>query len=111
MPFLVFDEIEKETVTPKYSTAYGELVTGEYIEVGRLNFKAGEGAVEHAHPHEQVMYIISGRLAVDLEGAHAELGPGEGFHAPPNEKHKVQAIEDTLVLSCKHVIEGVGHKI
>lgn len=27
MPFLVFDEIEKETVTPKYSTAYGELVT------------------------------------------------------------------------------------
>ena len=32
MPFLVFDEIEKETVTPKYSTAYGELVTGEFIE-------------------------------------------------------------------------------
>jgi hypothetical protein len=49
MPFLVFDEIDKEVVTPKYSTAYGELVTGEFIEVGRLRFKAGEGAVEHAH--------------------------------------------------------------
>ena len=83
MPFLVFDEIEKETVTPKYSTAYGELVTGEFIEVGRLSFKAGEGAVEHAHPHEQVMYVISGKLSVDLEGEHAELGPGMGFHAKP----------------------------
>jgi quercetin dioxygenase-like cupin family protein len=111
MPFLVFDEIEKETVTPKYSTAYGELVTGEFIEVGRLSFKAGEGAVEHAHPHEQVMYVISGRLSVDLEGEHAELGPGMGFHAKPNQKHRVQAVEDTQVISSKHVIEGVGHKI
>ncbi len=111
MPFLVFDELDKETVTPKYSTAYGELVTGEFIEVGRLGFKAGEGAVEHAHPHEQVMYVISGKLSVDLEGEHAELGPGMGFHAKPNQKHRVQAVEDTQVISSKHVIEGVGHKI
>jgi len=111
MPFLVFDEIEKEFVTPKYSTAYGELVTGEHIEVGRLAFKAGEGAVEHQHPHEQVMYVISGHLSVDMDGEHAELGPGMGFHALSNHAHKVQAVEDTLVISCKHVIEGVGHKI
>jgi quercetin dioxygenase-like cupin family protein len=111
MPFLVFDEIQKEFVTPKYSTAYGELVTGAFIEVGRLSFKAGEGAVEHAHPHEQVMYVISGHLSVDMDGEHAELGPGMGFHALPNHKHRVQAVEDTQVISCKHVIEGVGHKI
>lgn len=111
MPFLVFDDITKEFVTPKYSTAYGELVTGEFIEVGRLSFKAGEGAVEHAHPHEQVMYVIAGHLSVDMDGEHAELGPGMGFHALPNHQHKVQAVEDTQVISCKHVIEGVGHKI
>ena len=33
MGFIVMDELDKETVTPKYSTAYGELVTGsQYIE-------------------------------------------------------------------------------
>ena len=111
MPFLVFDEIDKETVTPKYTTAYGELVTGEYVEVGRLRFKAGEGAVEHAHPHEQVMYVMTGKLSVDLDGQPAELGPGMGVHAQPNQKHRVQAIEDTEVISSKNVIEGVGHKI
>jgi len=111
MPFVDFDEVEKDFVTPKYSTAYGELVTGEQIEVARLSFKAGEGAVEHQHPHEQVMYVISGHLSVDLAGEHAELGPGMAFHARPNQPHKVSAIEDTLVISCKGIVGGVGHKI
>lgn len=111
MPFVVFDEVEKEVVTPKYSTAYGELITGQFIEVGRLRFKRGEGAVEHKHPHEQVMVVVSGRLSVDLDGEHAELEPGMAFHAKPNQPHRVQAIEDTEVISCKNVIEGVGHKI
>ena len=83
MPFVVFDEVDKEFVTPKYSTAFGELVTGEHIEVGRLTFEKGTGAVEHQHPHEQVMYVISGHLSVDLAGEHAELGPGMAFHALP----------------------------
>ena len=111
MPFVHFDEQEKSFVTPKYSTAYGELVTGESIEVGRLSFKAGEGAVEHSHPHEQVMYVISGKLRVELDGEVGDLGPGSAFHALPNQKHKVSAVEDAVVISCKNTIAGVGHKI
>lgn len=111
MPFIVMDELKKETVTPKYSTAYGEVITGESIEVARLSFAKGTGAVEHAHPHEQVMYVIEGKLKVTMEGDVAELGPGSAFHARPNVPHQVTAIENTLVISCKSVIEGVGHKI
>jgi len=111
MPFIVMDELEKETVTPKYSTAFGEVITGQAIEVARLSFAKGTGAVEHAHPHEQVMYVMEGKLRVRMEGETAELGPGSAFHAPPNVPHQVTALEDTLVISCKSVIEGVGHKI
>jgi quercetin dioxygenase-like cupin family protein len=113
MPLIRLDEIEKEYVTPKYSTAFGELVAGDRIEVGRLRFDADEGAVEHAHPQEQVMIVISGRLHVEIpsEGEDAELGPGEGFHARSNVKHKVTAVEDTVVISCKDVVNGVGHKV
>jgi quercetin dioxygenase-like cupin family protein len=113
MPLIRLDEIDKEFVTPKYSTAFGELVAGERIEVGRLRFDANEGAVEHAHPQEQVMIIISGRLKVEIpsEDAAGELGPGEGFHAPPNVAHRVTAVEDTVVISCKDVVGGVGHKV
>lgn len=113
MPLIHLDELEKEFVTPKYSTAFGELVAGERIEVGRLRFDANEGAVEHAHPQEQVMIVVSGRLRVEIpsEGQDAEVGPGEGFHAPPNVPHRVTAVEDTIVISCKDVLDGVGHKV
>jgi quercetin dioxygenase-like cupin family protein len=59
------------------------------------------------------MIIISGRLKVEIpsENEAAELGPGEGFHARSNVKHKVTAVEDTIVISCKDVVDGIGHKV
>jgi quercetin dioxygenase-like cupin family protein len=111
MPLIRLDEVEKQYVTPKYSSAFGELVMGERIEVGRLSFEAGEGTVEHAHPQEQVMYVISGRLRVEFRDEAGEIGPGEGFHAPPNVPHKVTALEDAVVISCKDVVDGVGHRV
>ena len=68
MPVYKFDALKKEYVTPKHSTAFGSLVTGEQIEVGLLRFKAGEGANEHAHPHEQVLMVLSGRVRMRIAG-------------------------------------------
>jgi quercetin dioxygenase-like cupin family protein len=111
MGFIVMDELDKETVTPKYSTAYGELVTGGQVEVGRLRFEKGYGAVEHAHPQEQVLIVLEGKVRVTLGGETAELGPFSGFHAPPNVPHTLDALEDTTVISCKGIIGGTGHRI
>lgn len=110
MGFLQLDEIPKETVTPKHSTAYGELVTGDAIEVGRLRFKAGEGANQHSHAHEQILIVLEGRVRMTLGDEVAELGPGSGYHARAWEEHSMQCLEDALVLSCKNIIDGVGHK-
>ena len=111
MYFYNFKELPQEYVTARYSTAFGGLLTGEQIEVGLLHFNAGEGAVPHAHPQEQVMYVISGRLNVRFGDEQAELGPGQAFLAPPNVLHQVTAIEATEVLSCKNVIDGRGHRL
>lgn len=111
MAFFHFDNLEKEYATPKYSTAFGELVSGEKVELGRLNFEAGEGAVEHSHPQEQIMYVISGRLKVEFPDETEEIGAGSAFLAPSNVKHRVTALEDTQVISVKDLVEGVGHKV
>jgi len=87
MPVYKFDALKKEYVTPKHSTAFGSLVTGEQIEVGMLRFKAGEGANEHAHPHEQVLVVLSGRVRMTIGGESHELGPREVAHMPPNVPH------------------------
>ncbi len=111
MGFHDFDELPKEYVTPQHSRAYGELLTGQGIEVGRLRFEKGEGASPHQHPQEQIMYVIEGRLRVTLDGETTELGPGEAFHATPMVLHDVTALEDTQVLSCKSLVDGAGHRI
>lgn len=111
MPFIYYDEIEKEFVTPKHSTAYGALATGEFIEVGYLSFKKGEGANPHQHPHEQIVVVLQGRIRARLGDEEQELGPGSGFHVPPNLPHGVTALEDSEVLSCKNLVDGTGHRI
>ncbi len=109
--FYRMKDLPQQFVTPKYSKAFGGLITGQRLEVGWLRFGAGEGAVAHAHPHEQVMVVVSGRLRVRLGDETTELGPSEAFLAPPNVEHQVTAIEDTEVISSKNLIDGVGHKI
>lgn len=111
MPFFDFKKMESEYVTPKYSKAFGPLVSGGQIEVGWLRFGASEGAVPHAHPQEQVMVVIKGRLRATVADETRVLGPGEGFHALPNTLHHVTALEDTEVVSCKGIVEGRGHRI
>jgi quercetin dioxygenase-like cupin family protein len=111
MPVYKFDALKKEYVTPKHSKAFGSLVTGEQIEVGLLRFKAGEGANEHAHPHEQVLMVLAGRVRMTIGGETHELGPREVAHLPPNVPHSLSAIEDTEVLSAKGIVGGVGHRI
>lgn len=111
MPFIHFDEVEQEYVTPKHSTAYGALATGEAIEVGLLSFTAGRGAEPHQHPHEQIVVVLEGRIRARIGAEEQELGPGSGFHVPPDVPHQVTAVEDSRVLSCKNVVNGRGHRI
>ena len=89
MPVYKLAELGEEYVTPKHSTAFGSLVTGEQVELGVLRFKAGEGAKEHAHPHEQVLLVLSGRVRMTIDGKVHELGPRDVAHMPPNVPHSL----------------------
>ena len=86
MPVYKLDEIGEEFVTPKHSTAFGRLVTGEQVELGVLRYKAGEGAEEHAHPQEQIFLVLSGRVRMTIAGKAYELGPRQVAHMPPNDR-------------------------
>lgn len=111
MPIIDLEDITEELVTPKHSTALGRLITGEQIEVGVLRFKAGEGATMHSHPHEQVVIMLKGRMRVTLDGESTVIGPGQAAHFPPNVPHATEVLEDTELVSCKGIVDGVGHRI
>jgi quercetin dioxygenase-like cupin family protein len=111
MPFFNLAEVAEELVTPQHSTAMGRLITGSQVEFSILRFKANEGAKIHAHPHEQVVYVLRGKMRVLTEGTERDLGPGEAALFPPNIPHGTKMLEDTEVVSVKGIVDGVGHKM
>lgn len=104
-------DLKDEFVTPKHSTAFGKLITGQHVEIGILKYKAGEGAQEHSHPHEQIAICLSGRSRATLAGKTFEIGPGQALVIPPNVPHSTYIIEDSEIISAKSIVDGVGHRI
>ncbi|MCK9511830.1 MAG: cupin domain-containing protein [Pigmentiphaga sp.] len=111
MAIINLSDVRDEFVTPKHSTAFGKLITGEHIEIGILKYKAGEGAQEHSHPHEQIAICLSGRSRVTLDGEVFEVGPGQAVLIPPNVPHSTYVLEDSEMISAKSIVDGVGHRI
>ena len=111
MAVIALKDVQDEFVTPKHSSAFGKLITGQHIEIGVLRYKTGEGAQMHSHPHEQISITLSGRSRVTLDGVVFEVGPGEAVHIPPNVPHCVEILEDAEVISAKSIVDGVGHRI
>jgi len=64
-----------------------------------LRMEKGAVGALHSHPHEQIGYIISGRLIYQEEGKEDKLlETGDSYYVPPNVVHGVQILEDTKLL-------------
>jgi quercetin dioxygenase-like cupin family protein len=49
---------------------------------------------EHSHPHEQVGFVIEGRVTFHIGGESKTLQPGDMFRIPGNVKHGVVALDE-----------------
>jgi quercetin dioxygenase-like cupin family protein len=59
----------------------------------------------HAHPHEQMGMMISGRAAFTVGGVTRVLGPGDLWRIPGGVPHQVVALDEPVVaLDCFHPI-------
>lgn len=111
MSVIALKDIPPEFVTPKHSTAFGRLITGQAIEVGVFSYEKGKGASTHQHPHEQILIVLKGRVLMCIDGVDYEVGAGEAAHMLPDVPHGLLALEDSDVVSAKSVVGGVGHRI
>ena len=64
-----------------------------------LRFEKGAVGAPHSHPHEQIGYIISGKLVYHEAGQEDKiLGTGDTYYVAPNVVHGVQILEETKLL-------------
>lgn len=58
-----------------------------------LLFEAGAKGEMHKHPHEQIGYVIEGRLIYHEEGCEdKELETGDAYYVAPNKLHGIECI-------------------
>ncbi|MGI6380074.1 MAG: cupin domain-containing protein [Anaerolineae bacterium] len=74
------------------------LAHGGQAMLTRNSFAAGAVLAAHAHPHEQVTYVIAGELRLTVGDKTLLLKPGDSVCVPPNVAHAAAAEVDTVVL-------------
>lgn len=74
------------------------LAVGEKSMVTKMNYVVGNYATEHAHPHEQCGYVISGKYFMTIEEKEFVLETGDSYAIPGNVKHSFKVLEDGEVI-------------
>jgi quercetin dioxygenase-like cupin family protein len=71
---------------------------GETIMSMLVELKQGGMGTEHSHPHEQLSFVVTGKLEFTISGILHYVSSGEQILVPSNQLHTVLALEDTQVL-------------
>jgi quercetin dioxygenase-like cupin family protein len=52
--------------------------------------------------------VLKGTLRADVGGEQRIVEAGEIIHVPPNVVHEIRALEDSVFLSSKNLVDGKG---
>lgn len=105
MSLVTFESDSDHLVTERYSSARGPVLRSERSEIVKALFPKGEGAEEHAHPEEQTIYVLSGKMQMTVGGETYIVEPGQASFHPSNVPHGALALEDSYVLSFKVLVD------
>jgi quercetin dioxygenase-like cupin family protein len=75
---------------------FNDRLTLVLLEFTRIPGKPS--AAQHYHAHDQMSYVIEGRLRAMLDGKAREIGPGGVFIAPSNVRHGIELVSEKVVL-------------
>ena len=93
---LAWNAVPAEQLNPLLSRQF---VTGTQGMLSRIQLKKGCIVPRHAHPNEQIVFILSGalRFSVGEEGSAQDyvVRGGEVLVIPGNVPHLAEALEDT----------------
>jgi quercetin dioxygenase-like cupin family protein len=87
--------ILEERITDKITR---RVLAGEKGMMVWWNMKAGAQAAAHAHPHEQIVWMLKGKMEFRIGGERRVLHAGEVAVIPGGVEHEGSCQEDTEVV-------------
>lgn len=77
---------------------------GEKLMVVRVEAPKGALAPSHAHPHEQMSLILSGRIRFKIGNEERIVRSGEVIYIPSGAEHEAEILEDSVFFDIFHPI-------
>ena len=74
------------------------VASGQTMYQMLATLEAGSQMPAHQHPQEQIVYILSGRMKLIVDGTPYELKAGDSHYLASNVPHGVETIQETRVL-------------
>jgi quercetin dioxygenase-like cupin family protein len=87
--------LPEERVTDKISR---KIAAGEREMIVWWSMKAGAHATAHKHPHEQIAWMLKGKMEFRLGSERRTCGPGDVVVIPGGVEHEVFFPEDSEVI-------------
>ncbi|HEY7404958.1 MAG TPA: cupin domain-containing protein [Candidatus Angelobacter sp.] len=70
----------------------------EKLLLAEHRMNKGWVGTRHQHPHEQVVYVVSGQLSVTIGDEIFTAGAGDSFVVRGGVDHQASALEDSVVV-------------
>ena len=74
------------------------LVYGDTSLMTEFILKKGSILPEHTHIHEQIGYLVKGKIKLFIESKSKIINQGDSWCVTSNKKHKAEIIEDSIAL-------------
>jgi quercetin dioxygenase-like cupin family protein len=84
--------------TPEPGLLRRVLAHNEHMMLVEHRMERGWAGTRHSHPHDQLVYVISGRLRFACGDESFEGGAGDSFILRGGVEHQAWALEPSLVL-------------
>jgi quercetin dioxygenase-like cupin family protein len=78
-----------------------EVLWGDEAVLIEVAAPSGFDAEPHAHDHESLVYVISGRVRATIESETRDLGPGDAMLHLRGALHHIEALSDARWIEIK----------
>jgi len=95
---VVFTHADAKSSNPESGLTRNVLAYNDKLFVVEHKMVKGWAGAMHSHPHDQAVYIVSGKIRVNSQGKTFDLGAGDTFVVRGGILHGASAIEDSVVV-------------
>jgi quercetin dioxygenase-like cupin family protein len=74
------------------------LVYGERTLMTEFLMKKGSRLPQHSHPHEQIGYLVNGRIRLSIGLEESDVVPGDSWCIPSGAEHGAEILEDSVAI-------------